>query len=66
MSGVSGGRYFDLPVKDVEEKISLENPAVTKLVGNRRITLWDNSYIFILLLATASAEWWIRKRSGLS
>ncbi|MEK7297224.1 MAG: glutamine amidotransferase, partial [Planctomycetota bacterium] len=66
MSGVSGGRYFDLPVKDVEDKISLENPAVTKLVGNRRITLWDNSYIFIILLATASAEWWIRKRSGLS
>jgi len=66
LSDISGGRYFDLPVKDVEEKVSLENPAVTKLVGNRRVTLWDNGYIFLLLLATASAEWWIRKRSGLS
>jgi len=66
LAGVSGGRYFDLPVKNIEEKVSLENPAVIKLVGNRRVTLWDNGYIFMLLLATVSAEWWIRKRSGLS
>ncbi|MBI5308547.1 MAG: hypothetical protein HZB37_09520 [Planctomycetes bacterium] len=46
---------FDLPVKNIEEKVSLENPAVTKLVGNRRVTLWDNGYIFTLLPATTSA-----------
>jgi len=63
---ISGGKYFELPVKNIGEKISIENPAIVKLVGKRQISLWDNGYIFMAILAIVSAEWWLRKRGGLS
>ncbi len=66
LSEVSGGKYFDLPVKNVEEKLSIENPSVVRLVGKRQISLWDNGYAYLFVLVIASLEWWIRKRSGLS
>lgn len=66
LSEVSGGKYFDLPTKDIEEKVSIENPSIVKLVGRRQISLWDNGYVFMMILAIVSIEWWIRKRSGLS
>ncbi|MFO0794995.1 MAG: glutamine amidotransferase [Candidatus Brocadiaceae bacterium] len=66
LAGISGGKYFELPVKDIEEKFSLENPPVTKLVGKRQISLWDNGYVFMIVLAIVSLEWWVRKRSGAS
>ena len=62
----SSGKYFDLPVKNVGDKISLENPSIVKLAGKRQISLWDNGYFFLAALAAVSLEWWIRKRSGLS
>ena len=66
LSEVSGGKYFDLPTKNIEEKLSIENPSIIKLVGKRQISLWDNGYVFMMILAIVSIEWWIRKRSGLS
>ncbi|MGQ3686281.1 MAG: glutamine amidotransferase [Candidatus Loosdrechtia sp.] len=66
MAEVSGGKYFHLPTKNAGEKISIENPSVTKLVGKRQISLWDNWYAFTVILTIVSFEWWIRKRSGLS
>jgi len=66
MAEVSGGKYFELPAKNMGEKFSIENPVIVKLVGKRQISLWDNGYILMLILAVVSAEWWIRKRSGLS
>jgi hypothetical protein len=66
LSEVSGGKYFDLPTKNIEEKLSIENPSIVKLVGKRQISLWDNGYVFMIILAIVSIEWWIRKRSGLS
>ncbi len=66
LAEVSGGKYYDLPAKDIEDKVFLENPSITKLVGKRQISLWDNGYVFIMVLAVVSLEWWIRKRTGLS
>ena len=66
LSEVSGGKNFDLPTKNIEEKVSIENPSIVKLVGKRQISLWDNGYVFMMILAIVSIEWWIRKRSGLS
>ncbi|MDN3514604.1 MAG: glutamine amidotransferase [Candidatus Brocadia sp.] len=66
LSEVSEGKYFELPVKNIGEKFSIENPSMIKLVGKRQISLWDNGYIFITILAIVSLEWWIRKRGGLS
>ncbi len=66
LSEVSGGNYFDLPTKNIEDKVSIENPSIVKLVGKRQISLWDNGYVFMMILAIVSIEWWIRKRSGLS
>ena len=66
LAEVSGGKYFDLPAKNIGDKLSIENPAIVKLVGKRHISLWDNGYIFRILLAIVSSEWWIRKRGGLS
>lgn len=66
LAEASGGKYFDLPVKNIGERLSLENPSITKLVGKRQISMWDTWYIFTAVLTVVSLEWWIRKRSGLS
>ncbi|MCF6157161.1 MAG: hypothetical protein E3K32_01010 [wastewater metagenome] len=66
LAEVSDGKSFYLPAKNIEERLFIENPSITKLVGKRQISLWDNGYIFTILLAIVSLEWWIRKRSGLS
>jgi uncharacterized membrane protein len=66
LAEVSGGKYFNLPTKNAEEKISIKNPSITKLVGKRQISLWDNWYTFTVILTIVSLEWWIRKRGGLS
>ena len=66
LAEISGGKYFDLPTKNIGEKFSIENPSIVKLVGKRQISLWDNGYIFMMILAIVSVEWWIRKRGGLS
>lgn len=66
LAEVSGGKLFDLPTTNIREKFFLENPPVVKLVGKRKISLWDNGYIFMTILAIVSLEWWIRKRGGLS
>jgi uncharacterized membrane protein len=62
----SGGKVIELPAKNPEENISIENPPVIKLAGKRQIPLWDNGYVFMAMLVTVSVEWWIRKRNGLS
>lgn len=66
LATASEGRHFDLPTKNIKGTLSLENPPVVKLVGKRQISLWDNGYIFIIIVFIVSTEWWIRKRSGLS
>ncbi|MCF6150228.1 MAG: hypothetical protein E3K37_16430 [Candidatus Kuenenia sp.] len=63
---VSGGKYFNLPQKDIKGKFSIDNPPITKLVGKKQISLWDNWYVFIFIVSIISFEWWIRKRGGLS
>lgn len=66
LAEVSGGKHFDLPATNIREKFSIENPPIVKLVGKRQISLWDNGYIFMMILTIVSLEWWIRKRWGLS
>ncbi|MBV6519577.1 MAG: hypothetical protein DCC43_08960 [Candidatus Brocadia sp.] len=66
MAAVSGGKHFELPAKNIGEKLSIENPTIVKLVGKRQISLWDNGYIFVAILTVVSVEWWMRKRGGLS
>ncbi|MBE7546428.1 MULTISPECIES: glutamine amidotransferase [Candidatus Kuenenia] len=66
LAEVSGGKYFNLPQKDIRGKISIENPPITKLVGKKQISLWDKGYVFVIIISIVSFDWWIRKRSGLS
>jgi len=66
LAEVSGGKYFDLPQNDIGDKLSIDNPPITKLAGKRQISLWDNGYVFLLVISIVSLEWWIRKRKGLS
>ncbi|GAN32207.1 MAG: hypothetical protein DYG83_12275 [Candidatus Brocadia sp. AMX2] len=66
LAEVSGGKHFDLPATNIREKFSIENPPIVKLVGKRQISLWDNGYVFMMILTIVSLEWWIRKRRGLS
>ncbi|MBM4053848.1 MAG: hypothetical protein FJ264_04070 [Planctomycetes bacterium] len=66
LAEVSGGKYFNLPQKDIRGKFSIENPPITKLVGKKFISLWDNGYFFMFIVSIISLDWWIRKRCGLS
>lgn len=66
ISKLSIGKYFALPVRDVQKELTVENPEVIRLIGKRNILLWDNWFVYVVIVGTLAAEWWLRKSSGIS
>ncbi|MGR3309154.1 MAG: glutamine amidotransferase [Candidatus Brocadiales bacterium] len=66
ISKLSGGKYFNLPTRDIHKELTIENPKVEKLIGKQNIPLWDNWLVYIAIVGTLAAEWWLRKTSGIS
>lgn len=66
ISKLSGGKYFTLPARDIQKKLTIENPEVIRFIGKRSISLWDNWFIYVAIVGTLAAEWWLRKSSGIN
>ena len=67
LSGWTGGRYFDetgVPQLIAEVRGRIAESAAAKPDLTRH-DLWDMPVVFLLLLGTLSAEWLIRRRSGI-
>jgi hypothetical protein len=63
MAELSGGRYFrisDLP--DLPEAVGGEARTVTV---RRDKELWDQAFVFAVILLLAGAEWFLRRRFDL-
>ena len=43
----------------------LADPRVYRVTARRLVSLWDNVFVFALLLGSLTLEWWLRRRSGL-
>ncbi|MCC7381034.1 MAG: hypothetical protein IT384_04350 [Deltaproteobacteria bacterium] len=59
----SGGRFVD--VSESLGRVRIKDSRRVEVDRSRVIPIWDTLPAFLLLLAVLSAEWWIRRRSGL-
>ncbi len=63
LAEASGGRFIDVgsSMPDME----IKDARRVEVDRTRRITIWDTWPAFLILLALAGLEWWLRRRSGL-
>ena len=68
MAAITGGRYFGL--EDAQEIAAEARQAVeaARYVGIRPQDheVWDTPFLFAVLLAIMSVEWFVRRRAGLA
>jgi len=68
MAKLAGGAYFEYPeVAGLAERLK-QDAAAAQARGTvpQLLPLWDMPALFLALLGLVTAEWWIRRRSGLA
>ncbi len=63
---VSGGNYKVLTKKTDFSKANFKNPKVEIKTSSQYASLWDNWWIYGLILISLSLDWFTRRKSGLS
>ena len=63
---VSGGNYEVLTKKTDFSKANFKNPKVEIKTSSQHASLWDNWWIYGLILISLSLDWFTRRKSGLS
>ena len=63
---VTGGNYEVLTNKTDLSKANFENPKVETKTSSKHIPLWNNWWIYGLILIFLSLDWFTRRKSGLS
>jgi hypothetical protein len=63
---VSGGHYEVLTEKTDLSKANFKNPKIEIKSSSKYVTLWDNWWVYGLILSSLSLEWFTRRKSGLS
>lgn len=63
LAGDTGGKY--LPLENASELPRYLREATHVIEKHRDIDLWDNGWIFVLIVSLLCGEWFLRKRSGL-
>jgi hypothetical protein len=63
---VSGGNYEVLTKKTDLSKADLKNPKVEIKISSKHVSLWDNWWVYGLILSSLSFDWFTRRKSGLS
>jgi uncharacterized membrane protein len=63
---VSGGNYEVLTGKTDFSKVNFKNPKIETKTSSKHILLWDNWWIYSLILIFLSLDWFTRRKSGLS
>ncbi|MEL7371383.1 MAG: hypothetical protein AAFN74_20850, partial [Myxococcota bacterium] len=59
----SGGRFVDINERLPE--LAVKDARRVEVDRTRRVSVWDSWPAFLMLLALAGLEWWLRRRSGL-
>ncbi|NUQ46888.1 MAG: hypothetical protein HUU22_12755, partial [Phycisphaerae bacterium] len=60
----SGGRYFEIDEASAAPDL-IEDRGESSVIRERPRPLWDNGYVFALLILLVTAEWIGRKRAKL-
>jgi len=63
---VSGGNYEVLTKKTDFSKANFKNPKIEIKTSSKYVSLWDNWWIYALILSFLSLDWFARRKSGLS
>ena len=63
---ISGGFYEVLTEKTDLSKTNFKNPKIEIKTSSKHVTLWDNWWVYGLILSALSLEWFVRRKSGLS
>ena len=64
ISSESKGAFFTLSDVDQLQEVIRQTP--NALMRERTIDLWNNKWVFILLIVLMSLDWFLRRRKGLS
>jgi len=59
----SGGSF--ITTKESPEKLNIDPSKKKTIAGYKTKKLWDNPFIFLLLIGMLSSEWFLRRRWGL-
>ena len=63
---VSGGNYEVLTKKTDFSKANFKNPKIEIKTSSKYVSLWDNWWVYALILSFLSLDWFARRKSGLS
>ena len=63
---VSGGNYEVLTKKTDFSKANFKNPKIKIKTSSKHVSLWDNWWVYALILSFLSLDWFARRKSGLS
>ncbi|HIL27188.1 MAG TPA: hypothetical protein EYG21_07370, partial [Nitrospinaceae bacterium] len=63
---ISGGNYEVLTKQTDFSKVSFKNPKIEIKTSSKLVPLWDNWWVYGLILSSLSLEWFTRRKSGLS
>ena len=63
---VSGGNYEVLTKQTDFSKVSFKNPKIEIKTSSKLVPLWNNWWVYGLILSSLSLEWFARRKSGLS
>ncbi|MFL2915640.1 MAG: glutamine amidotransferase [Nitrospinia bacterium] len=66
ISEISGGEYLLLNGRDDLSSYMFTNPDVRTKSYGRSFSLWDNWWVYSLMLGFLVMEWFLRRKSGLS
>jgi len=64
ISAASGGKYFHVS-KINSEEIVFSGASNGSLVVGRRVSVWNNVFVYLFLIFFLTAEWYIRRKSGM-
>ena len=63
---VSGGNYEVLTKTTDFSNAHFKNPKIEIKTSSKHVSLWDNWWVFVLILSFLSLDWFARRKSGLS
>ena len=64
ISSESRGAFF--PLSEISQLQEVIRQTPNALMKERTIDLWNNKWVFILLVFLMSLDWFLRRRKGLS
>ncbi len=64
ISEISGGRYFNIN-RITEKDIKFPEREKAVAVADKRVSVWNSVWIFMLIAVLLTSEWYLRRKSGM-